>query len=503
MKKTHTINSVNQILILNENESITELPHLIKRNIKAVRETYKESNYKLWNNNEIKKLIKENFHDEILYAYDTLIPFSYKADLAKFVILYLFGGLYIDLGVQAAQEWIIPIKKGIAACRDVSFTSPSWSAIQTGLLWAQPKRREFEIAIQYIVNNCKLRYYGENPLYPTGPVVLGRAFIAALAEKGQDPTADDQYVGSCRSVTPDSTMLNVSYVSKGGEVIAFRNKVIGGDLAHLGFSGSNNYNKIWDSRTIYGEKVRTWIADDCLIKTNYPVLKSPSGISAPKDYNGLLSYGPYTSLDAGFYNLRIHLRPNTHFRKICVNITSNFQNESIANFNITSKEVNNNVIDVYFYLGSFKEKVEFLIRTKSGFKGAIEKFELDPISRQKWLFSDFKIQTEIGSKKQNGISSHLLSKGRLVYGPYISLRKGHYKLLIKFSPGTCFTTAAIEIAAGKNHKTCQTLKLKMKNMKRGSIETTFTLDQDEENVEFRLWVSRFFIGKFISYEIFS
>lgn len=504
MKTHHKIKHLHQILILDEEAPTTSIPHAIKRNIEAAQHVYPQAEYTLWRNQEIRDLIKEHFDDDVLYSYDLLKPYSYKADLAKFVILYVFGGMYIDLGVQISREWNIPNNKSVAACRDVPFTSPSWSAIQTGLLWSLPKRKEFQIAIQYIVENCKSKYYGENPLYPTGPVVLGRAFIAALAEKGQEATADDQYVGSCRSVTPDSAMLNVSYVSKGGEVIAFRNKLIGGDLAHLGVAGSNNYNDMWNQRTIYGEKLCEWASNDCLIHTDFPIFKNERGIVAPEDFEGVLSYGPYTSLSKGAYKLRIELEPRTKFRKIEVDITADFQKKRIKSCVFFPENVSNDdSITMLIEISHPEDKVEFVIRTETGFRGAIKKFVLDPIFLQKWSFSDPAIKTEIGFIKEDGISTRPWTKGRLTYGPYASLPKGRYKLRTKFSSETRFTSAAIQIAAGEEHKTCQTLKLKSTDMKKGSIETFFTLDKNEENVEFRLCVNRLFMGKFLSYEISS
>ncbi|MXV45182.1 hypothetical protein GS501_09070 [Saccharibacter sp. 17.LH.SD] len=504
MKTLHKIKRLHQILILDDHGPSLSIPRFIERNIESARNVYSSAEYKLWRNDEIRGLIEENFGDDVLYSYDLLSPYSYKADLAKYVILYLFGGLYIDLGIDVAREWKIPTSKGIAACRDVSFTSPSWAAIQAGFLWALPKRREFEIAIQYIVENCKSRFYGENPLYPTGAVLLGRSFVAALVEKGQDIAADDQYVGSCRSVTPDSVVLNVSYVSKNGDVIAFRNQKIGGDSLHPGIEGSNNYNRMWERRVVYGEKASQWNADDCLLHVSSPVSKSPEGISAPEGYNGLLSHGPYACLSIGGYRLRVKFRPGTSFRKIKIDIMANYQKEHLASKVFTPNEIDHDSsVDLFFVLDSPKEKVEFLVRTEEGFRGAISKFELEPIYFREWMFSDPALRTEIGFKKDGGISTNPWQKGRLVYGPYISLPKGYYRLLIEFSPGTYFASAVIQIATGDLHKTIQSLNLKRATMKKGLIETAFTLDQNEENVEFRLCVNRFFVGSFVSYKIFS
>jgi hypothetical protein len=172
------------------------------------------------------------------------------------------GGLYIDLGVRLMNSWPIPIEYGIGAFRDVRFVSPSWAAMQTGLLWSKPGRPELEQAIAWIIENCRTHFYGENALYPTGPVLLGRAFIAAMAKKGNTEEADDQYVGECRCVTPEADVLNVSYVSREGALVGLRTKTVSGDLAHLGLTGVNNYNQLWKSRQVYGEQERVWNFDD-------------------------------------------------------------------------------------------------------------------------------------------------------------------------------------------------------------------------------------------------
>ncbi|MBF0881102.1 hypothetical protein HKD23_16170 [Gluconobacter sp. R75828] len=261
---------------------------------------------------------------------------------------------------------------------------------------------------------------------------------------------------------------------------------------------------MWNQRIIYGEKLCEWTSNDCLIQTDFPIFKNERGIVAPQDFEGVLSYGPYTSLNTGAYKLRIELEPGTKFRKIEVDITADFQKKRIKSCIFFPENVkNDNSITMLIEIRQPEDKVEFVVKTETEFLGAVKKFILYPIFLQKWSFSDPAIKTEIGFIKEDGISTHLWAKGRLTYGPYVSLPKGHYKLRTKFSPETRFTNAVIQIAAGEEHKTRQTLKLKPTDMKRGSIETFFTLDQNEENVEFRLCVNRLFMGKFLSYEISS
>ena len=41
--------------------------------------------------------IKSHFSKRVLYAYDKLIPGAFKADLWRYCIIYINGGIYIDI----------------------------------------------------------------------------------------------------------------------------------------------------------------------------------------------------------------------------------------------------------------------------------------------------------------------------------------------------------------------------------------------------------------------
>jgi mannosyltransferase OCH1-like enzyme len=55
-----------------------------------------EYEYRILDNNDCRKFIKENFDSEILRAYDLLLAGSFKADLFRYCYLYINGGCYFD-----------------------------------------------------------------------------------------------------------------------------------------------------------------------------------------------------------------------------------------------------------------------------------------------------------------------------------------------------------------------------------------------------------------------
>lgn len=55
--------------------------------------------YYLWDNDSIVELLTSKFDKNVLKAYESIKPLAYKADLARYCIIYTFGGWYSDLTV--------------------------------------------------------------------------------------------------------------------------------------------------------------------------------------------------------------------------------------------------------------------------------------------------------------------------------------------------------------------------------------------------------------------
>ena len=53
--------------------------------------------YFLFNNEERKSFIKNNFDEKIYNAYCKIIPGAFRADLWRYCILYIYGGVIVDL----------------------------------------------------------------------------------------------------------------------------------------------------------------------------------------------------------------------------------------------------------------------------------------------------------------------------------------------------------------------------------------------------------------------
>jgi len=128
-----------------------------------------EMTFHLYNENDCREFIQNNFDEKVLYAYNSLIPCSYKSDLWRFCVLYINGGIYIDIKYKCVNGFTF-----------VNLTDKEYFVkdipdryVYTALIVALPGNDVLLQCINQIVENVKNKYYGENPLYPTGPGLLG------------------------------------------------------------------------------------------------------------------------------------------------------------------------------------------------------------------------------------------------------------------------------------------------------------------------------------------
>lgn len=235
---------ISQIFLTTDKEE--KLSPFLEYATSTIDSVFPEASHKIYNNDSLRSFIADNYDSDVLWAYDSLRPFSYKADLGRFCLLNHFGGWYFDIGVRAVNAVDIGDRIKFLAFRDIQrFSYTSW-ACATTVLYSQPDNKALQIAIQKIVQNCKEKYYGITPLCPTGPTLLGQA----LAENGSQ--ADFVY-GDYLELTPTHQQKNRAFVLPDGTIMAWSKPAGGGDLTGLGAKSVNNYNELWAAKQVYGK----------------------------------------------------------------------------------------------------------------------------------------------------------------------------------------------------------------------------------------------------------
>jgi len=233
---------VSQIFL---SDTSNELSPFLQHATGTVKAAFPEAAYTIYNQESLRQFIVDNYDPDVVWAYDTLKPYAYKADLGRYCLLNKLGGWYIDVGISIVNPVELgPRIKGLVF-RDIQrFSFTGW-ACSIGILYSQMASAVMTTAIELIVRNCHEQYYGITPLCPTGPTLFGQALAM---NKGQS----DIVYGDYLELTPDREQKNRGFVLPDGTIMGWGKPSGGGDLTGLGARGTNNYNELWSARKVYG-----------------------------------------------------------------------------------------------------------------------------------------------------------------------------------------------------------------------------------------------------------
>jgi mannosyltransferase OCH1-like enzyme len=193
-----------------------DLPPVMQKVVDQLKIQNPEFSYHLYDDNDCREFIRINFSQDILHAYDALIPGAYKADLWRYCILYKNGGIYMDIKLSCINGF-----KLIELCESehyvldreehAYFNTPT--PIYNALMVCKKNNPFLLAAIHKIVKNIKDRYYGFNGLYPTGPGMLSE-LIQESKIKGENPNLNIDmyhYYSSLFIVYRDRFIISVLY----------------------------------------------------------------------------------------------------------------------------------------------------------------------------------------------------------------------------------------------------------------------------------------------------
>lgn len=129
----------------------------------------------LFDDDDCRDFIADNFDEDVKHAYDSLAPGAYKADLWRYCVLYKNGGVYMDIKYKCAD-----------GVKLIDYVDKEYyvedrpqgenRGVYNGVMICVKGDPKLLKAINSIVGNVKRKYYGETALSPTGPGLLGKTF---------------------------------------------------------------------------------------------------------------------------------------------------------------------------------------------------------------------------------------------------------------------------------------------------------------------------------------
>ena len=160
-----------------------DLPEKMRENIINIQKQNPELEYFLFDDNDCVDFIGTHFDNDVLDAYNKLIPGAYKADLWRYCVMYIDGGVYLDIKYQCVDGFkFIDIMDREHFVLDIwpHQFKPGTHGIYNALIIAKPGNPLLLTAIKRIVHNTQTDYYGFSSLYPTGPGLLGELYFGNI-----------------------------------------------------------------------------------------------------------------------------------------------------------------------------------------------------------------------------------------------------------------------------------------------------------------------------------
>jgi mannosyltransferase OCH1-like enzyme len=150
------------------------LPDGIQKCVDELKALNPEFEYFLYDDEDCHNFIRDNFDKDVVESFDTLVPGAYKADLWRYCVLYIHGGIYLDIKYRCINNFrLISLSENVWFVKDME---SSGTGIYNALMVTTPRNPLYLNFINKVVYNVKNRFYGENSLCPTGPHMLKQFF---------------------------------------------------------------------------------------------------------------------------------------------------------------------------------------------------------------------------------------------------------------------------------------------------------------------------------------
>jgi mannosyltransferase OCH1-like enzyme len=163
------------------------IPPLIFECMENMRKQNPEFRHFIFNEIECRQFIQLYFNNQVLHAYDSLIPKAYKADLWRYCVLYIHGGVYLDAKMRMKKGFrLITLTDKEYFVKDILKDRNHFvydGAICNGMMICRPFNEKMKRAIGAILENVQRRFYGIDPVSPTGPMMLKELFTPKETDK--------------------------------------------------------------------------------------------------------------------------------------------------------------------------------------------------------------------------------------------------------------------------------------------------------------------------------
>ena len=226
----------------------SDIPPKMNMLIKKIQNENPEFTYKCYNDTDCKKFLSEYFDDEVMNAYNKLLPGSYKCDLMRVSLLYVKGGIYLDTKMEPLNGFKfteLTDKEYYLRDDNINYTSSYTNTranISTQIIVSKPNNPIMYKWIQQIVENTKNNFYGVHTNEVTGPGVWHKCLIDA-GNYPEDAEIQIELISGPQY-----------YISKkpygNNNIILGLNSEVYDEQVHNGIKGKT-HTELWENKNAY------------------------------------------------------------------------------------------------------------------------------------------------------------------------------------------------------------------------------------------------------------
>lgn len=154
------------------------LDGLMSDNVKSIKDMNPEYEYKLCDDADCRKFLLDNFGVNYANAFDSLIPGAFKCDFWRYAVLYMNGGVYLDMDIKPLYPFrdILSDSDEFLSVADQKNGIDGTTGIYQAFIACRPKHPILLYSLNLTFANIVTRRLSVNTLDITGPTVMGNAF---------------------------------------------------------------------------------------------------------------------------------------------------------------------------------------------------------------------------------------------------------------------------------------------------------------------------------------
>ena len=225
-------------VIIVDGDAIPPLPDKMVEAIDSFKVHNPTYQHKLYSGKDCIAYIRKYFDDRILNCFLKLKPYSYRADLFRYLVLYNEGGWYSDSKQVCYNNFDI-FDKDFVVSLDAHINPNCLFTAFIGSVRGHPILKK---TIDIVLFNIEHEHYGLNCLYVTGPGVFMQGAIDFLRRHGDKCIVGKHIIDN----------MHQSFICFGKHKLIkhkYNSPRVGGIYSDI--PGGNNYGDMWKIYDIY------------------------------------------------------------------------------------------------------------------------------------------------------------------------------------------------------------------------------------------------------------